>query len=131
MNASPPSAFEDPTRRRPVGRRCARRRPAVHVGAAVALALATLPALADAAIAHFTCYKTRRSAGAASFTPIRDVALDDQIGSLRIDVKQAKALCVPTDKNDESPGAGSHPDVLMCYAIKRAAGATPFATLSP
>jgi hypothetical protein len=89
------------------------------------------PVPASPALDHFTCYKTRRSAGAAKFTPILGVALQDQLGTLLVDVKQAKALCVPTDKNDESPGAASHPDQLMCYTIKRAEGSTPFETLTP
>jgi hypothetical protein len=89
------------------------------------------PGSAMPGIDHFTCYKTRRSAGAAAFAPVLGVALDDAFGSLLVDVKQAKTLCVPTDKNDESPGAGSHPDPLMCYAIKRARGTLPFAPVTP
>ncbi len=80
---------------------------------------------------HFTCYKTRPSAGTPKFAALPGVVLEDQLGTIVVDVKKPTTLCVPTDKNGESPGAESHPDLLLCYAIARAHGAAAFAKRTP
>jgi outer membrane protein assembly factor BamB/mono/diheme cytochrome c family protein len=82
-------------------------------------------------IDHFRCYSVKRAAGAPKFERVRDVALVDELGGLDVDVTRPKRLCVPVDKNGESPGAGSHPDHLMCYSMKRARGAAKFASTGP
>ena len=82
-------------------------------------------------IDHFTCYKLRASPGSPAFTRRLGVALTDQFGTVVVDVKKPKTVCVPTDKNDESPGAESHPDALACYAVARAKGTPAFATVTP
>jgi hypothetical protein len=89
------------------------------------------PAPPAPAVDHFVCYKLRLSAGAARFVPVPGVALADQLGTRAVDVRKPKTLCVPADKNGEAPGAESHPDLLVCYALKAAAGAAPFAPVSP
>jgi len=103
----------------------------VRVLVPTAKSLAAPPPAPAPMVDHFTCYKVRLAAGAPKFVPVLGVALDDQLGALVVDVKKPKALCVPTDKNGESPGAENHPDHVMCYAIKRAQSSAAFATVTP
>jgi hypothetical protein len=89
------------------------------------------PPTATPTVDHFMCYKTRLSAGAPLFTPITAVTITDQLGNFTLDVKKPRALCVAAEKNGESPGAETHPDVLMCYAVKPSAGAAKFTPRAP
>ncbi len=66
---------------------------------------------------HFDCYKVRRSSGTTAFLP-RTVAVQDQLGSATITLKKPFRLCVPTNKNDEAPGAELHPVNFLCYQVK-------------
>lgn len=83
------------------------------------------------AVDHFSCYRARVSRGTPGFVPMLGVRLEDQFGEMIVDVRKPKKLCAPVNKNDEEPGAESHPDHLLCYTIKRAAGSPPFVTVSP
>jgi hypothetical protein len=65
-------------------------------------------------IDHYQCYRVKRSAGAAKFTP-RTATMDDQLESVTITLKRPFRLCAPTDKNHEDPTAPFHPDHLLCY----------------
>jgi hypothetical protein len=48
------------------------------------------------------------------------VTLTDQFGTETVEVRQAKRLCTPVDKNDEDPAAPSSPAHLTAYKIKGA-----------
>jgi hypothetical protein len=65
---------------------------------------------------HFQCYKVK---SAARFTPVVGVTLEDQFGTMTVDVKKPRRLCAPVDKNGEAPGAESHTAWLMCYLVKQ------------
>ncbi len=71
------------------------------------------------ALDHFQCYKVKTSKGTAKFVPRPGVTLQDQFGAMTVLVKRPRRLCVPADKNGESPGAENHPDHLLCYQIKQ------------
>jgi outer membrane protein assembly factor BamB len=77
-------------------------------------------------IDHFQCYRVRRAPGAPRFQRVRGVDLRDELGGIVVDVTKPKDLCVPVDKNGETPGAGAHEDHLMCYRIKKASGTPRF-----
>jgi hypothetical protein len=74
---------------------------------------------------HFKCYRIRRSSGEAAFVPVGGVQVVDQLGSATITVESPTRLCAPADKNDETPGAETHPVHLLCYDIAR----SPFGDL--
>jgi len=79
---------------------------------------------------HFTCYKVKVTKGTPSFLRVPGVTLEDQFGSLTVDVIKPTRLCAPTDKNSEAPGAENHPDHLMCYRVRQTS-LPKFATVSP
>src|SRR6185369_5090267 len=68
---------------------------------------------------HFTCYKVKRSHGAAKFVP-RTVTVVDQFESITENVIKPVRLCAPASKNNEDPSAPLHPDHLLCYKSKSA-----------
>jgi cysteine-rich repeat protein len=68
---------------------------------------------------HFECYKVSVTSGAPKFVPVPGVTVQDQFGSMTVDVKKPKCLCTPVDKNGEDPTAPSHPEHLMCYQVKQ------------
>lgn len=72
-------------------------------------------------IEHFKCYRVK----GARFRR-NGVTIDDEFGSITVDIKRPRRLCVPAEKNDESPlnDAVSH---LMCYEVRLASGSPPFA----
>ena len=69
------------------------------------------------AVDHFQCYKVKVSKGTVRFA-VRTATVADQFGTLTVDVRKPRRLCVPANKNGEEPGAESHPDHLVCYAIR-------------
>lgn len=73
---------------------------------------------------HFTCYKVRRSRGAAKFTP-RTVSVVDQFETVSETLVKPVLLCAPSSKNGEDPTAPAHPNHLLCYKIKT----TPFGSV--
>ena len=74
---------------------------------------------------HFTCYKVKRTRGAAKFVE-RTVTVADQFQSVTSTVLKPIRLCAPANKNNEDPGAPLHPDHLLCYKTK---STTKFGTI--
>ena len=70
------------------------------------------------AIDHFTCYKVRKTAGTSRFARVSNVTIETSLETLTFDVRKPRRLCLPTDKNGETPGAENHPEHLMCYRIR-------------
>ena len=70
------------------------------------------------AVDHFQCWKARVARGTPRFTPIRGVTVQDQFGTLTVDVRKPRRVCAPANKRGESPGAESHLEHLVCYQIK-------------
>ena len=68
---------------------------------------------------HFKCYRVKgarfRRAG---------VTIQDQFGTILVDIKRPRRLCVPAEKNNGG-GPINPRDHLMCYEIRRAKG-SPF-----
>jgi hypothetical protein len=71
------------------------------------------PPLAPPAVDHFKCYHVKRARLRRSGDTIQD-----QFGSLRVDVKRPKYLCVPADKNGSGIMNGT--DHLTCYQVRPA-----------
>ncbi len=69
---------------------------------------------------HFQCYEIHRPP-----TNEIDVSLIDQFGSATADVKTAKRLCAPANKNGEDPDAPTNPRHLTAYTIKQTTGFAP------
>lgn len=68
---------------------------------------------------HFTCYAVRRPKGAPHFVAIPGVAVTDQFGTTTVTLRQPTRLCVPTDKNGETPSAPTRLSRLLCSRISR------------
>ncbi|HVM95615.1 MAG TPA: lectin-like protein [Candidatus Acidoferrales bacterium] len=83
----------------------------------------TPPLLAGPTIDHFTCYKIKRSKGKPKFTPIPNVMIEDEFGSLAVKLIKPSRLCLPTNKFNDDPGAETHKAHLLCYRVK-----APFST---
>jgi hypothetical protein len=66
---------------------------------------------------HFTCYKVKRTRGAAKFVPL-SVTVADQFQSVTETVIKPMRLCAPANKNNEDPSAPLHPDHLLCYKTR-------------
>jgi len=75
------------------------------------------PVPVSPAIDHFTCYKVKRSSGARAFVPIHNVRLADQLSAAALTVGKPTRLCLPANKNNETPGAETHGDRLLCYHL--------------
>jgi len=83
--------------------------------------LATPPPLPGAfSVDHFACYKVKASKDKPKFTPVLGLPIEDQFGTMTVNVKKPKYLCNPVDKNGEDPSAPTHPGHLMCYQVKQA-----------
>ncbi len=54
--------------------------------------------------------------------------MEDQFGTLSVDIKKPAMLCAPTNKENEEPGAETHGEYLTCYKAK---ARTPFTRVSP
>jgi Tol biopolymer transport system component len=79
------------------------------------------PPLDPVSIDHFQCYRVTRARTRAS-----GLTIVDELGTLVVDVKRPRRLCVPVDKNGESPGAALHADALMCYDVRLATSSRRF-----
>lgn len=96
------------------------------VPSAKALGTGGATPLGTTTVDHFTCYKAKVAKapkGAPAFPVFTkaSVTLADQFGGpLVYDLKKPTRVCLPADKNAESPGAADHPDRLVCYAAKLA-----------
>lgn len=91
---------------------------ALHLPATKSLS-APPAAPVDPGIDDFQCYSVIVSAGAPAFSKRTGIALVDQFGSRTVDVRKPAQLCAPANKNDEAPGAETHPQHLLCYKIKQ------------
>jgi len=69
-------------------------------------------------IDHFQCYIIKETKGSTKFVA-QTVTVEDQFGSMTIELKKPKRLCLPVDKNGEAPGAGGHDARLLCYQAKQ------------
>jgi hypothetical protein len=77
------------------------------------------PALPAAfGVDHFKCYKVRVSKGEGRFSKVYGVTVADQFGTATVRLVKPFRLCVPVDKDGESPGSEDHPDDLLCYKTK-------------
>jgi hypothetical protein len=79
------------------------------------------PPLDPVTIDHFQCYRITRAR-----TRLKNLPVIDQLGSLGVDLKRPRRLCVPVNKNGETPGAEQHPTVLTCYDSRVASSSLPF-----
>jgi glucose/arabinose dehydrogenase len=72
---------------------------------------------------HFKCYSVRVTPGTPKFPKDLRVSVVDQFHQPTLyDVVKPTRLCAPANKDDESPGAETHPMHLMCYQVKPAVG---------
>jgi len=69
------------------------------------------PPLGDDSLDHFLCYQTRGGQNLVANVPI-----EDEFGTIIVDVKQPVRLCVPVDKNGE--GIPDSTAYLMCYLVR-------------
>jgi hypothetical protein len=83
-------------------------------------------ALAPPPADHFTCYKVKRSRGAAKFVQ-QTVTVGDQFQNVTETLIKPVHLCAPTNKNGEDASAPLHPDHLLCYKAK---SPTQFGTIN-
>jgi len=74
------------------------------------------PPLAPPAVDHFQCYKVKRSRGAAPFTKIVGVKVDDQFGTAMLDLLRPHLLCAPANVQNGDPTAPGHPDICCATA---------------
>jgi hypothetical protein len=70
---------------------------------------------------HMTCYDVRSSSG-FQFDGPRTVQVQDEFETVTIIAQKPWRLCVPTDKNGETPGIENSPDGLLCYRTKSKGG---------
>lgn len=80
---------------------------------------ASPPAPPNPAVDHFQCYGVSTTRNTTKFTPRSGVTIQDQFGTMTVDVRKPKRLCVPVNKNNEEPGAETHADHLLCYQVKQ------------
>jgi hypothetical protein len=84
-----------------------------------AKSLAGVPAPPNfATLDHFKCYKV-----ALAKTRASGIKIDDQFGTVTVDIKKPLHLCVAVDKNDEGiPVPGQ---TQMCYLVRTTSGTPP------
>jgi len=73
-------------------------------------------------LSHFTCYDVRVTNRTPRFQP-RTVSVRTDFDDVDVLVRRPTQLCVPADKNGETPGAPGFPESLLCYQTKVRAGA--------
>ena len=88
------------------------------------------PPLAAPATDEFQCYRVRPAKGAPRFVPVVGLALEDPLGSFRVDLRKLKRLCAPVDRHGNDPDAPSHRAYLACYQVKQTS-APKFAKVTP
>jgi len=76
----------------------------------------------DGSLSHFTCYDVRVSNRTARFEP-RTVSVQTDFDDVDVLVRKPTQLCVPANKNGETPSAPGYPESLLCYQTKVRAGA--------
>jgi hypothetical protein len=77
------------------------------------------PPGSPAPINHFKCYVIARAKFRAD-----GIAIQDQFGSLNVDIKRPVRLCTAADKNDE--GVVDPASNLLCYQVRRGTGSPQF-----
>ena len=77
--------------------------------------------LASPGIDHYTCYVVKISGG---FTTIPNVKVQDEFGTLRVNLGAPNEFCAPTNINGHQPGAQTHAQHYNCYTATLAAGQT-------
>lgn len=80
------------------------------------------PSSPDGTLSHFTCYDVRVANRTPRFQP-RTVSVQTAFDDVDVLVRKPVQLCVPADKNGETPGAPGFPESLLCYQTKVRAGA--------
>ena len=80
--------------------------------------LSNPPSAPAGGIDHFQCYKIKETNKTPKFVKTT-VTVQDQFGTKTVELKKPKRLCVPVDKNGETPGAGDHDSHLLCYQAKQ------------
>jgi len=75
---------------------------------------------------RFGCYKVAISQGTAKFLPVFGVTIEDQLGTLTVDVARPTRLCSPLDLDGQDPGAVGHAPRLLCYQVRTSSGSTRF-----
>jgi hypothetical protein len=73
---------------------------------------------------HFQCYKVKRSTGSPKFQKILGVNVQDQFGTVKVDLLKPIRLCAPANKRNEDPTAPQHLFHLLCYKTKNSAFGT-------
>jgi hypothetical protein len=97
-----------------------------------AQSLSDPPSMPTATVDHFNCYRMSVDSGIQSFLPAPGTTtVQDQFGTVTVNVKNPTMLCVPVDINGETPAADTHPDFLMCYKVKPVLGTPRFRKVSP
>jgi len=71
------------------------------------------------AIDHYKCYKASRGRFRLS-----GIDIEDQFGTLRVDIVKPIRLCAPADKNGE--GIVNEVTHIMCYKVRLSAGSSQF-----
>jgi len=73
---------------------------------------------------HFQCYKVKRSKGSPKFQKILGVKVQDQFGTVSLDLLKPIRLCAPANKRNEDLSAPQHLFHLLCYKTKNSAFGT-------
>ena len=81
----------------------------------------------DPGVNRFKCYKARLARGSAKFVPPPAPTLTDQFftAGQSFQVRKVTKLCMPVDKQGETPAAEIRPTHLVCYQVKLPPG-VPF-----
>ncbi len=80
------------------------------------------PSSPDGFLSHFSCYDVRVTNRTPRFAP-RTVSVQTDADDIDVLVRKPTQLCVPANKNGETPDAPGFPESLLCYQTKIRAGA--------
>ena len=86
-----------------------------------------------AGVDRYECYKVAKPKGAslASFIAVVSPRITDEFGGpIAYDLSKPTKLCAPVNKNNEDPGADTHPGHLVCYKAKRQSTEPAFTPLT-
>ena len=76
------------------------------------------PALVNPQTDNFICYNVRDK----PFTKIKNVKVDDQFGTLQVDLTEIRQFCDPANLNNSTPGAQNDANHLVCYSTDLSPG---------
>jgi hypothetical protein len=75
--------------------------------------------IANPTVDHFMCYGVRGAPGSGpQFAGVNDVKVDDQFGTVVVDLTKPHELCAPAELDGKDPGAATHTTHLMCYSAR-------------